>query len=194
MNLTKYTGIICFASMLLISCVTTQPTPGPTTPAPGAADYKLTGHYHKDKYYFFPNGRNFEKEKLYLKALHEGAEGEIYKPSDMFGAEQNLAIEYDAISFVAINSDEGTWEYGIVLGKVGRWKEAVDALTKVVNSNPASGGIWGNLGVAHHALGNYKESVSSFEKAVTIDPSYFDSRPNQIKIWLASKGGLTVTL
>ena len=129
--------------LVLTGCITTAITPGPLVPAPGAADYKLTGHYYQDKYYFFPYGRNFEKEKLFLQALQEGADGETYKPSDMFGAEQNLAIEYDAISFSAINSYKSDWEYGIVLGKVGRWKEAVDALTKVVNNNPASAGLRG---------------------------------------------------
>lgn len=162
-------------------------TPGVTVPVPGAADVKLTGHYYKDKYYFFPNGRNFERESLFLSALKEGAEGELSKPNWRFSAEQNLAIEYDALSFVVKTSSKVQWEYGIVLGKIGRWKEAADAFRTFVETNPTSAGTWGNLGVAEHAPDHYQESVVAFEKAAAIDPAYFGKRETQQKIWQASR-------
>jgi tetratricopeptide (TPR) repeat protein len=179
--------------MFLAGCVTTQPTPGPLTPTPGASQYQLTGHYSKDKFYFFPNGRDFKKEHIFLQALLEGAEGELYKPKGTFSAEQNLAIEYDVAALVVKTSDDGLETYGIVLGKVGRWNESMEAFKKACGINKNAAGMWGNLGVAQHAIGNYGESAKSFEQATVIAPSYFNSRPNQKMVWQASKNGRTVT-
>lgn len=50
-----------------------------------AMDMKLTGHYHKDKFYFFPDGRDAKKEELFLQALQEGVEGvPPHKPDSRF--------------------------------------------------------------------------------------------------------------
>lgn len=191
MRLTRYSIVFVLGLILLASCVTTQPTPGPLTPTPGANQHELTGHYYKDKFYFFPMGRNFKIEDIFLQALREGAVGKFFEPSKAFGPEQNLAIEYDAAATaVKISNNAYALEsYGIVLGKVGRWKEAAEAFKKASGISNASAGVWGNLGVALHALGNYNASVESFAKAESLGSSYFDSRPNQKMIWLASKDG-----
>ena len=193
MNLIKYISIFYFTFMFLTGCVTTQPTPGPLTPTPGAIQHKLTGHYYEDKFYFFPNGRDFNKENIFLQALHEGAEGKLFEPNRAFSAEQNLAIEYDIAATVVKTSNNGWEDYGIVLGKVGRWNESIEAFKKACDINKNSAGMLSNLGVAQHALGNYSESVNSFEKALAINPSYFGSRPNQKLIWQASKSSRAVT-
>jgi tetratricopeptide (TPR) repeat protein len=178
--------------LLCTRCAPSAITPGPQTPAPGAAEYQLAGQYHKDKFFFFPYGRNPDKERLFSQALDEGAGGEILKPDVKLSAEENLAVEYDARSFVVLVLRQGRGEYGVVLGKVGRWKEAVDQFTEVVRNNPSSTGAWGNLGVAEHARGNYNNGAQAFEKALTVDPSYFENRKLQQKIWEASKDGRAV--
>jgi tetratricopeptide (TPR) repeat protein len=183
---------LCFVLISIASCVGKHATPGPLTPAPGADQYELTGHYYKDKFYFFPHGRNFEIEAIYFEALREG--DRTYEPTQQFRAEANIAIDYDAMAFVAQRFSGRSSRYGIVLGRVGRWRESIEAFQE---ANPddeladpeASSGLPGNIGVAQHALGNYAESVSSFEKALSLNATYLDSRPNQMKIFLAAKEG-----
>ena len=177
---------------LKIVCATTSrgaaaATPGPTVAAQGTGDVALTGQYHKDKDHFFPDGRDLKREELFLRALTEGAEAEPKKPNARFSAEENLAVEYDAASFMARSFRAGHWNYGIVLGKVGRWKEAADALRQAVAVKPSHAGTWANLGVANHALGRFRESVEAFDKAVLLDPAYFTSREAQRQVWQASR-------
>lgn len=173
-------------ALVMSGCATV--TPGPAVPVPGAEYVQLTGHYYKDKYYFFPKGRDFAREKMFLSALNEGAEGELYKPDWRFSAEQNLAIEYDAFSMASALGKAHSG-HGIVLGKVGRWKEAVEAFQNAIQTNPVFPGNWGNLGVAEHALGHYEQSVTAFEKALQLDPDYFQTRKAQRAIWQASRRG-----
>lgn len=183
---------LCWAVWLLLAasgCATV--TPGPTVPMPGAENVTLTGHYYMDKYYFFPKGRDFEREKLFVRALKEGAEEELYKPdwrwSPEVSPEEKLAIEYDALSTLVAYSGKFHWGHGIVLGKVGRWREAVEAFQKATQAHPSFPGNWGNLGVAEHALGHYEQSVAAFEKALQLDPAYFQTREAQRAIWQASR-------
>lgn len=182
----------CLVCIFLASCAASLGTPGPLTPAPGADQYELTGHYYKDKFYFFPHGRNFEAERIYFKALLEGDRS--FEPAQGFRPEENLAIDYDAMAFVAARVSGRSSRYGIVLGRVGRWKEAAEAFKKADPADEIAGpdapsGFQGNLGVAQHALGNYAESVSSFNNALSNDSAYFESRPNQLRIFQVSKEG-----
>lgn len=174
------------ALAVCVGCSATT-TPGPTTPAPGAEDFKLTGHYYKDKYYFFPYGRDYEREALFGRALLEGAQLDQPEPDRRLNAEQNLAVDYDSASYLANIFGKNEWQYGIVLGKVGRWKEAVAAFQSAVKENPSDLGAWGNLGVANHALGRYHESVEAFGEALQRDPAYFSQRPTQRLVWQASR-------
>lgn len=159
---------------------------------PRAGDVSLVGQYHKDKDHLFPDGRDQTREALYLRALTEGAAGALYKPAPRFSAEENLAVEYDAASFLARTFGKNHWSHGIVLGKVGRWKEAADALGRAVKGDPSHAGTWGNLGVANHALGRFRESVEAFERAVALDQTYFTSREAQRQVWQASRGAQLV--
>lgn len=186
MKTRDYTLIAVLVAVALLGSCVANVTPGPLVPAKGAAEYKLTGQYHKDKYYFFPNGRDYEKEALFVRALKEGADGAWYKPDPRYTAEQNLAIEYDVMSFIG-SAEAGLLQHGIVLGKVGRWKESVDALRRAAEEKPSDAGTWGDLGAAYHALGRYRESVEAFDKAVLLDPAYFSTRNTQEQIWQASR-------
>lgn len=158
-----------------------------------AMDVKLTGHYHKDKFYFFPEGRDSKKEELFLQAMREGVEGvPPHKQDSRFSPEQNLAIEYDAMSFLVRTYGVGHKDYAIVLGKVGRWKEAAEALRTATATQLVSAGTWGNLGVAEHALGHYRESLVAFGRARAVDSTYFEQRQAQHTIWRASHEGRSV--
>ncbi len=192
MKPSKDASVPAFVALSLLAICVAATTPVPTIAAPGAGDVALTGHYHKDKEYFFPDGRDHKREELFLRALTEGVEGELNKPNSRFSAEENLAVEYDAASFMARSFRIGHWNYGIVLGKVGRWKEAADALRRAVTVKPSHAGTWANLGVANHALGRFRESVEAFDQAVLLDQAYFTSREAQRQVWQASRAAQPV--
>lgn len=183
----KDTAIPVFVVVSLLAICFAATVPGPTLAAPSTGEVALAGHYHKDKDHFFPDGRDLKREELFLRALTEGAEGELKKPDSRFSVEENLAVEYDAASFMARSFKIGYWRHGIVLGKVGRWKEAADALRLAVTVKPTHPGTWGNLGVAYHALGRFRESVEAFDKAASLDQEFFTSREAQRQVWQASR-------
>jgi tetratricopeptide (TPR) repeat protein len=89
---------------------------------------------------------------------------------------------YDGISTFVRDYKVGYAALGIVLGRVGLWEEASQAFLKAAKKKPNSAGTWGNLGVAEHVLGNYKQSENTFQKALKLEPGYFDARPMQKKI------------
>ena len=149
----------------------------------------LLGIYAYDKFIFFPEGRNYSKEKLLMNALKEGGykEAEIYRQSAT--SEQMLAIEYDGASLVRSMGYPG---FGSVLGKVGRWKEAFKVFKIMSAKKTQSSEIMGNVGVASHVIGNFGESVKYFQKAKTIDPDYFKNKRQQQKMFGASQEGVSV--
>ena len=53
----------------------------------------------------------------------------------------------------------------------------------------ATAGLWGQLGVARHALGRHAEAGEAFARALALDPDYFKGRPNQARCRQASADG-----
>ncbi len=185
------------------------------------ANSKLTGHYYRDKSCFFPNGRNHKREAKFLKSLYEGVFDDYFTPDRKFSDEQNLAVEYDVAFSIAtemraiylkpvgnvpdiwdkfrqkVEHDPDYWakafcRLGIVLCKVGRWEESVDAFRDAVEESPRLSVLWGNLGIAENATGNYARSLSAFKKACEIDSTYFQRRPTQLEIHHASTENQTL--
>lgn len=151
----------------------------------------LLGVYAYDKFTFFPDGRNRSKERLLMNALKEGGckGAEIYTLSP--ATEQRLAIEYDVAWVIAAKAGV-TPDLGCILGKVGRWDEAAEAFQAASTSSPQSADIMGNIGVAAHVIGRFKESVEYFKKAKSMEPDYLMKRPQQKMILNASKEGASV--
>lgn len=162
---------------------------GPAPRCPALSDGVLEGSYHKDKKYFHLYGPN----PLFFNALLEGKKlvGVPGAPTT-FTDEQKIAIEYDVLWSVK-KSGLGKYDIGVqlgvVLGEVGCWEAALEAFRNATGRDPTATapGTWGNLGVAAHVLGRYKESTGAFKKASELDPTYFDTRKIQRKIWEASR-------
>lgn len=152
----------------------------------------LMGVYAYDKYIFFPDGRNRSIESVFLTALKEGGceKAEVYSASST--REDMLPIEYDGEW--AFNSVIGARpDLGCLLGRLGRWKEALDAFRAAsIDSNPQSAETMGNVGVAAHVAGRFQESTEYFKKAKTLEPGYFTKKIKQKKIFRASEKGASV--
>jgi tetratricopeptide (TPR) repeat protein len=126
-----------------------------------------------------------------MSALKEGGckKAEIYNPSS--ASEQMLAIEYD-VAWV-ISAKLGAYpDLGCVLGKVGRWNEAVEAFKAASTSNPQSADIMGNIGVAAHVVGRFEESIEYYRKAKSLESDYFKKKAQQKRIFNASEQGVSI--
>lgn len=150
-----------------------------------AAD--IVGRYAKDKKAFFPGGRNADKEAFYAAALAEGEEKrEPYPP---LPGEPQIAADYDAAAFLAKTFGAGFSNYGVMLGRLGRWKEAEVMFQRASSAPKVPAGLWGQLGVARHALGRHAEAVEAFARALALDPDYFKDRPTQARCRQGSLDG-----
>lgn len=141
----------------------------------------LKGRYHQDKTRFFPLKHNAKEKELFLAALKEGEGFRPLPDNPALNAEQKLAALYDGISALVQDYNVGYDALGVVLGRVGLWEEAFQAFLKAAKKKPNSAGTWGSLGVAGHVLGHYKQSANAFQKALKLEPRYFDTRPIQKK-------------
>lgn len=77
-----------------------------------------------------------------------------------------------------IESAEKMYQDAQELIKIGREKDAVDALEKLVASYPDHAGVYNNMGVVLQDLGRLEEAMSSFEMAVEIQPGYVEALNN----------------
>lgn len=68
-----------------------------------------------------------------------------------------------------------------------RHDEALEAYRSAVRARPAYVSAWGNLGMTAYLLGRYRESAEAFERARTLAPDYFDTRPVQREAWEAAR-------
>jgi len=149
----------------------------------------LLGSFAYDKAIFFPEGRDQRREALFMEALKEGgcSSAEVVTPSPE--AVQKLAVEYDVAWLLSGSTKRADAELGCVLGKVGRWNEALEAFSAESGRQPASARLFGLMGVAANALGRYEASTEHFRQASDLEPEYFDSRPRQRHIHEASQAG-----
>jgi tetratricopeptide (TPR) repeat protein len=67
---------------------------------------------------------------------------------------------------------------GLALAKLGRYQEALDAFKKGGDEAKA----YNNLGVIYLVEKKYEEAISSFEKAIQLNPSYFVKASENLKI------------
>jgi tetratricopeptide (TPR) repeat protein len=179
------------AFALIAACqLLAAPIQSPSGPLQSEA--KLTGHYAKDKKAFFPKGRDPKQQAWLIAGLDEGAMQKPAKAPTGASPEQVLAVEYDAISSLALSFGTGHDSLGILLGKLGLWTEAAIALRQAVVAKPGHAGTWGNLAVALHAVGRYPDSLEASAKAVAVDPDFLANHPAQKKIIQASQAGLPV--
>ena len=67
---------------------------------------------------------------------------------------------------------------GVVLSKLGRYEEALSIFTQGGSKAQA----YNNLGVMHMAEGNYQQAISSFEKAIELNPAYYDTAGDNLTL------------
>lgn len=66
--------------------------------------------------------------------------------------------------------DYKTFTKGRLLRKEGKVGEAINILEQVVEANPEFYFGWHNLALAYHAVGQFQEAKSSYEKAAQLEP------------------------
>jgi len=66
---------------------------------------------------------------------------------------------------------------GLVLGKLGRYEEALEAFKKVGDRAVA----YNNLGYVYFLQGRHKEAIAAFEKAIEIKPSFYHRANENLK-------------
>jgi len=67
--------------------------------------------------------------------------------------------------------DDVTWNtLGVVLTKMGRYKEALQAFQKAIDINPKVAEIWYSRGMVLKKLKRYPEAMDSFNNALKIEP------------------------
>jgi tetratricopeptide (TPR) repeat protein len=67
---------------------------------------------------------------------------------------------------------------GAALGKLGRYDEALEAFKKLGDEAKA----YNNLGMIYMAEKRYQESITSFEKAIQLCPSYYAKANENLKV------------
>jgi len=61
---------------------------------------------------------------------------------------------------------------GILLGRLGRWKEAIAVMEETIRMAPDQAEAWFNLGWAREFTGELQEARRSFEQAAALDPLF----------------------
>ncbi len=72
------------------------------------------------------------------------------------------------------------------LGHLGRYEEALAAARESVRLGDGNAANWAMLGFAENLVGSYQESVAAFERAVVLDPDYFDNKDPEHRAQLKS--------
>ena len=67
---------------------------------------------------------------------------------------------------------------GLVLGKLGRYEEALEAFKKAGDRAAA----YNNLGYCYFLQGKYDKAIAAFEKAIDIKPSFYPSANENLKM------------
>ena len=70
------------------------------------------------------------------------------------------------------------YNYGKVLIELGRSREAVEALSRVVSADPTHANAWFELGRAALLHEDFLSALNGFERAVALDPADADARRN----------------
>lgn len=148
---------------------------------------------------------------LKLGQIHlEGGEFEKAKEEFFFVIkEQNLdqlqiiddhemsPSQYFENKFDIVNLIIAAWSgLGNIYSEMGKYEDAIDAYNKSLSyykqifsslKTPAIAPIYKNLGIAHHALGNNKESLKTFKIALKHDPEFVDVLGCMSELYLEMK-------
>ncbi len=76
----------------------------------------------------------------------------------------------------SLEKTRGMWLFkGYLLGKNGRYEDALKFSEEVLKINPMSENAWCLKGASLGSLGRHEEAIMCFDKALKIDPNYEDA-------------------
>jgi len=81
---------------------------------------------------------------------------------------------------IAVKTDElllKAWAHfgiGFCYGKLGNYKDAIEAFKQAIRIDPDYVNARYNLGVSYSGLGLYRDAIEAFKQAIRIDPDYAD--------------------
>ena len=78
---------------------------------------------------------------------------------------------------------DGAYGAGIALAETGRHEEALRAYATAAELDPADALLWGQMALSAMAVGRPADAVAYWERALVVDPSYFDGRLAQRREW-----------
>jgi len=82
----------------------------------------------------------------------------------------------DVMPEKSLEKTRGMWLFkGYLLGKNGRYKDALKFSEEVLKINPRSDDAWWLKGASLEHLNRHEEAIMCFDKALTIDPKYEDA-------------------
>ena len=58
----------------------------------------------------------------------------------------------------------------MALFKERKYKEAIDAFSSVLETEPDNADVYNNMGVAYSCVGDYEQAVNYYTKAIELDP------------------------
>ncbi|MEW5759919.1 MAG: tetratricopeptide repeat protein, partial [Candidatus Thermoplasmatota archaeon] len=96
--------------------------------------------------------------------------------------EFNIQVEISRVPDFDLNEAEKLYHEGAKAFKNGSIIKAVELFGEVTNMYPESYKAWGNLGRCYASLGNKKEAIRCYKRALSIEPNYEFAKKNLIAI------------
>ena len=133
------------------------------------------GYYEKSEYdsalETFKNIKDYDKNGaiLFYIASCYRFEGELNKS----------LVHYDKVTKLDPQYLDAWICKGCVLGVLGNYKEANDALNEAINLDPKNSIAWNDKGAALFELGNYTEAIDAYNRALEFNPQYSDAWVNK---------------
>ncbi|MBT3181673.1 MAG: S8 family serine peptidase [Deltaproteobacteria bacterium] len=142
-----------------------------------------------------------EKEQKALDACEQAVEmmpGDTPAPlkAEMFrirgviygelGLPEAAIPEFNAAINVWHNDAKSYYNKGVALEDLGFDLRAFEAYRKATELSPGMVEAWGSRGFTAFALNEKHESATSYQKALELDPSYFDKHPDEREIYSES--------
>lgn len=133
------------------------------------------------------NGRNLpEAERLFRAGLGQQP-GNVRALNLLTVVLMSMGRFAEAEPFVARavgidrTSDVSYYNYGVILGRLNRPEQAIEAFGHALRLNPATLETWNNRGTAFNKLGQYERAIADFDQAIALDGNYFAAFYNRGK-------------
>ena len=106
---------------------------------------------------YYTKKENFDSVKIQLKILEEN-----------YSEDKSFASFYNTYGYSLLNQE--------------KYEEAIKYFKKQVELKPENANSYDSLGDGYRAIGNLKEAVNQYQKALDIDPNYEPSKNNLAEV------------